>query len=425
MGRISLSGLVRTKSRLKDVVGKHADQLLRSFLDRELGPRHESQNSKARLKPLRRDYLTVPLYRESGLSPNAFPRSTHLPSKRLQEELGCESMDRDAACQDIQKVHYKNKAVLRYPVREKMEALRLQTDDKLKNIEDKAQGATDEVVVLTTKISAMDEALITLEERLDSRRTGSGLMSLTPQLEDEKSIRVWPRVEKISREMPIRSESHNVEAWDVRVILVPSKNLQFAYSVDSIGYQRCKTRGFHKDVRLIDRASNTFVKCVESSFATIIRLRPWMPLQCLRSSDMSSCNNWALRPDQPIPVELRDARAAVPGTRQGTRRRRRLDAEQHEDLSWTEIRSLPRIFGIDERCWEVDEAPEASKEAAMGYKKDSDTPVHRETPSECNSPPPYSSRVYPGIPKFEPGQPRLRLTSSPARHRFERRDVQL
>jgi hypothetical protein len=71
----------KTKSRLKEVIGNHADQLLRSFLDRELGPRLESQNSKTGLKPLRRDRLTVPLYGDSGLSPNAFPRSAHLPTR--------------------------------------------------------------------------------------------------------------------------------------------------------------------------------------------------------------------------------------------------------------------------------------------------------------------------------------------------------
>ena len=81
-------------------------------------------------------------------------------------------------------------------------------------------------------------------------------------------------------------------------------------------------------------------------------------------------------------------------------------ALQNEDLSWAEIRSLPRIFGSDETCWEVDEALDGvSKEASMDYKMDSETPVTRETTSDYNSPPPYSSRVYPENPSQSAAPP--------------------
>jgi hypothetical protein len=314
-------------------------------------------------------------------------------SKKLQEELARERRERDVVCQDIQKVHYSTMAMLRYYVDEKMEALRLQTDDKLEHVEDKAQDAANDVGELATRISNMDEALIRLEERLDSRRRPS--MSLTPQIEAEVSQQPWPSVEKTPGDAPIRAEAERVQEWDVRVILVPSKTLQFAYSVDSVAYRRCQTRGFHQDLRLPDRTSQSFVKCVEASFTTIIRLRPWMPLQCLRSSEMSICE---LRATQINPAlwdyELLEQYCLAHDKAQGG------DvmyiALQNEHLSWTEIRSLPRIFGSDETCWEVDEALDGvSKDASMDYKMDSETPVTRETTSDYNSPPPYSSRVYP------------------------------
>jgi len=284
-----------------------------------------------------------------------------------------------------------------------MESLRLQTDDKMEHVEDKAQGAADEVGELAARISDMDEALIRLEERLDSRRRGS--MSLTPLIEAEASQQPWPSVEKASGEAPIRSEPEHVQEWDVRVILVPSKTLQFAYAVDSVAYRRCQTRGFHQDVRLPDRTSQTFVRCVEASFTTIIRLRPWMPMQCLRSSDMSLC---PLRDAQINPAlwdyELLEQYCLAHDKGQGG------DvlyiALQHEDLSWAEIRSLPCSFGSDERCWEVDDALDGvPKEASMDYKMDSDTPVTRDTTSDYNSPPPYSSRVYPETPSQSTAPP--------------------
>jgi hypothetical protein len=314
-------------------------------------------------------------------------------SKKLQEELSRERRERDAACQDIQKVHYTTMAMLRYYVDEKMEALRLQTDDKMEHVEDKAQGAADEVGQLATRISDMDEALIRLEERLDSRRRGS--MSLTPLLEAEVSQQPWPSVEKASGDAPVRSEPEHVEEWDIRVILVPSKTLQFAYGVDSVAYRRCQTRGFHQDIHLPDRTSQTFVRCVEASFTTIIRLRPWMPMQCLRSSDMSLCE---LRATQINPAlwdyELLEQYCLAHDKGQGGEVV--YIALQNEDLTWAEIRSLPRIFGSDESCWEFEEALDGvPKDASMDYKMDSETPVSRETTSDYNSPPPYSSRVYP------------------------------
>jgi hypothetical protein len=317
-------------------------------------------------------------------------------SKKLQEELARERRERDATCQDIQKMHYKTLAWLRYYIDEKMEARRLQTDDKLEHVEDKAQDAANEVGKLAARISDMDEALIRLEERLDSRRRAS--MSLTPLVEAEASQQPWPSVEKTHGDVPIRAEAEHVQEWDVRVVLVPSKTLQFAFSVDSIAYRRCQTRGFHQDLRLSDRTSETFVKCVEASFTTIIRLRPWMPLQCLRSSDMSICELRAALVNPALwDYELLEQYCLAHDKGQGG------DvlyiALQNEDLSWAEIRSLPRNFGSDETCWEVDEALDGvSKEASMDYKMDSETPVTRESTSDYNSPPPYSSRVYPENP---------------------------
>ena len=318
-------------------------------------------------------------------------------SKKLQEELARERRERDATCQDIQKVQYTTMAWLRYYFDDKLEARRLQTDDKLEHVEDKAQDAANEIGKLAARISDMDEALIRLEERLDSRRRAS--VSLTPLIEAEASQQPWPSVEKTPGDVPIRAEAEHVQEWDVRVVLVPSKTLQFAFSVDSIAFRRCQTRGFHQDLRLPDRTSQTFVRCVEASFTTIIRLRPWMPLQCLRSSDMSICE---LRAAQINPTlwdyELLEQYCLAHDKGQGG------DvmyiALQNEDLSWAEIRSLPRIFGSDETCWEVDEALDGvSKEASMDYKMDSETPVTRETTSDYNSPPPYSSRCVSRKPK--------------------------
>jgi len=65
-------------------------------------------------------------------------------------------------------------------------------------------------------------------------------------------------------------------------------------------------------------------------------------------------------------------------------------ALQQEDLSWDDIRALPRVFASDESCWEHDDQLDGPNKADP---MDTDHNVETESAYEYNSPPPYTSRA--------------------------------
>jgi len=328
-------------------------------------------------------------------------RATQLEEtvRRLQEELAMERRERERAKHDFAELtrgNYKIMASLKYYVDERVEALRITQDDKLEGILDKAQGATDEVEKLRSRFADLDEATIRLEERFDSGRWHS--RSLTPVHETQPEASSSTPVPAI---LPIRSDEKHPDGWSCRVILVPSRTQQFAFAVDSVAYRRCQSRGLHQDVHMQDHGSNSFTQCVEAAFATILRRRPWMPLQCLRSEDGTL---------KELPrSDMNDSLWDYPFLESQCMATNKLEGDviyialQNEDLSWPDIRSLPRVFGSDETVWAHDDqldSRSSSMEGRMDFqmvhdfnepKHDFNRPIDSDSVYEY-SPPPYSSR---------------------------------
>jgi hypothetical protein len=324
----------------------------------------------------------------------------------LQEDMKRERKERDRIYGNMVQMlrgSYGNMAYLRYYVDEKLEIARIQFEDKLEGVLDRATGASEEVDKLRLRVSDLDETSIRLEERMDFGRLPS--RSLTPVVEGS------PRTPKIPSEpmpitpklptlppissLPLRSRSQEKpsEAWNCRAILVPKKTQRFAFAPDSKAHLRCQSRGLHQDIHLQTKNSESFIQCVEASFETILRGRPWMPLQCLRSSDMSLGQ---LTLDQRNPMlwdySFLESQCMAHDKNQG-------DiiylALMHEELGWPDIHSLPRLFGSDETCWELDDELDGKAlSARMDYKMDMETKSIKSVETDSMyeySPPPYSS----------------------------------
>lgn len=325
-------------------------------------------------------------------------------SRKLQEEVVKEKRERERAIRDTQTAHYQNMYHMRVYVDNNMQHIKTHADDRLERIEDKAAGASDDVEKLTKSVQELDEIVMRLEEKLDSPIRRS--MSLTPVLEDDQEPNGsnLPIPSRPGPQLPFRIERQHPDAWDVRVILVPSKLMQFAYNIDSMAYRRCQTRGLHQDLHLQDRTYQTFVQCTEASFMAIFRRRAWMPLQCLRSSDMSLGQ---LEPNSINPslwdYNFLESQCMAHDKLQGDVI---FIALQHEELSWEDIRALPSRFGSDESCWEYHEQLDSNKaKEAIAAEDRMDTDRPRIAgDSEYHSPPPYSSRasVYAETPRQGP-----------------------
>lgn len=324
----------------------------------------------------------------------------------LQEDMGKERKERDRIYNNMVQMlrgSYGNMAYLRYYVDEKLEIARIQFEDKIEGVLDRATGASEEVEKLKGRVSDLDETSIRLEERIDtgrwpSRSVTPGFQSTphTPKIPSEP-IPITPKMYTLPpiSSLPLRSRSQEKpsEAWNCRAILVPKKTQQFAFKPDSIAFLRCQSRGLHQDIHLEDKDSESFIRCIEAGFQSILRGRPWMPLQCLRSTDMS-LGQLTLEQRNPVlwNYAFLESQCMANDKLQG-------DviylALMHEELGWPDIHSLPRLFGSEENCWEEDDVLDGKAlSARMDYKMDMDIGRLKslETDSMYEySPPPYSS----------------------------------
>jgi hypothetical protein len=320
-------------------------------------------------------------------------------ARGLLEELKREKKAREKLQADMNTMirgAYGNMAFLRYYVDEKLEFSRITFEDKIEGALDRAADALGEVDKVKSRVVDLDELCIRLEERLDSGRIIS--RSLTPVLE-EKLVKQATQLQQLPlTNLPLRSRSqeNHIESWDARIIVVPKKTQRWAFSPDTKAFKRCQSRGLHQDLHFADKDSGSFNKTVEAALGSIFKNRPWMPLQCLNSGDMSLGQ---LHLDQRNPslwtYGFLESQCMANDKEQG-------DviyvALMHEELGWPDIYHLPPLFGYtDNTCWDVDEELDGKMvNAHMDFKMDLDPMRVRnlETDSMYEySPPPYTQRT--------------------------------
>lgn len=148
-------------------------------------------------------------------------------------------------------------------------------------------------------------------------------------------------------------------SWTVHVSLLPSKEQPFPFEKDTTSYKRCLSRGLQRMIAVEGHDSQSFVKAVSRSFETLLKGRPWMPLQAKLCDAQKLQGLPMLRPLDPklehgtYDAEfLRKYCALCDG-------KGKMDslyiAMQHETLSWSFLRHAPVYLEGLESSWDYDE----------------------------------------------------------------------
>ncbi|KAM0558159.1 hypothetical protein ACHAPJ_004843 [Fusarium lateritium] len=69
------------------------------------------------------------------------------------------------------------------------------------------------------------------------------------------------------------------ESWTIHVSLMPSKDTPFPFEKDTTSYKRCLSRGLHRMVVVEGDDAQSFTNAVSRAFDSLLKGRPWVPLQ--------------------------------------------------------------------------------------------------------------------------------------------------
>lgn len=215
-------------------------------------------------------------------------------------------------------------------------------EDRIEAIVDKTQN-WDRVV---EKVEILDEACMTLEERVD--RVGHKSTQQQPDLAPVQEVN--SDVASPKPTAPPLESRPAPGAWEIRVVLVPKRSQRYAFTHDSVEWRRCYSRGLHQSVTPFSHSAEDFNKAVEAAFKVLLQNRPWAPLVCLSSQDKELSQ---LPPGQVQP-HLWD----YTFLEKHCFAHDKLDgdivyiAPIQDEIPWSYIRSLNRLPGADETCWE-------------------------------------------------------------------------
>jgi hypothetical protein len=159
---------------------------------------------------------------------------------------------------------------------------------------------------LRDRVMETDDAAIDLEERVDRledledldmpagrhRRMSSSDTELSKNLFRMTSRRRRPNesepsdsmsVGHVERELATSTGSGTpspVSApWTVHVSLMPMISVAFPFEKDTNAYKRCLSRGLHRMIAVQGTDSVSFVEAVSTAFGSLLKGRPWVPLQ--------------------------------------------------------------------------------------------------------------------------------------------------
>lgn len=76
---------------------------------------------------------------------------------------------------------------------------------------------------------------------------------------------------------PIHAGSAGI--WTVHISLLPHATVPMPFERNTNAYQRCLSRGLHQVVPIRGRSAEVFSAAVNKAFGSLLKGRPWMPLQ--------------------------------------------------------------------------------------------------------------------------------------------------
>lgn len=159
--------------------------------------------------------------------------------------------------------------------------------------------------------------------------------------------------------MPFRPASSPAsECWTVHVSLLPISSLPFPFERNTNAYKRCLSRGLHQMVVVNGTTSDAFVSAVSTAFHSLLRNRPWVPLQAKLCDAETLQGLPMLRPLDPSLIhgnfdfDFLRAHCAVLDTHG------KIDSlyisMQHHTLSWHALRHAPVFLPGLEASWDYD-----------------------------------------------------------------------
>lgn len=159
--------------------------------------------------------------------------------------------------------------------------------------------------------------------------------------------------------VPFRSAASAAsELWTVHISLLPTNSLPFPFERQTNAYKRCLSRGLHQMVPVNGTSAEAFTSAVSRAFGSLLRGRPWMPLQAKLCDAETLQGLPMLRPldstlvNAKYDVEFLRTHCAVLDING------KIDslyiAMQHSNLSWHALRHSPVHLDGLEACWEYD-----------------------------------------------------------------------
>jgi hypothetical protein len=79
---------------------------------------------------------------------------------------------------------------------------------------------------------------------------------------------------------PVQAASAQATSiWTVHISLLPHATVPMPFERNTNAYQRCLSRGLHQVVPIRGRSAEAFCAAVNKAFGSLLKGRPWMPLQ--------------------------------------------------------------------------------------------------------------------------------------------------
>ncbi|KAK7523892.1 hypothetical protein IWZ03DRAFT_303604 [Phyllosticta citriasiana] len=246
-------------------------------------------------------------------------------------------------------------------------------------LDDKMDGIIDQQHAFQRKLMEVEDATMDHDERLEK----------ILRVADRTSREITPTANGTD-DQPMEMDEYPKKpdlSWSIKVVMMPRKTQKFAYEVDSTAYRRLQSRNLVKELTFNGRDSISFHTVIEKNFGDVLRRRPWVPLIGYRMQH-DFFGRIALKQ---LPLDhtygqlwdyfFLDHHCIVHDKMQGDILHIAL---RDNELSWSEIKSLPCVFGFHESSWAYD----TELDGPLNGKSEVSDFVYDYSPS----PPPYTSQ---------------------------------
>ncbi|KAI5458389.1 hypothetical protein BGZ63DRAFT_391222 [Mariannaea sp. PMI_226] len=211
-----------------------------------------------------------------------------------------------------------------------------------------------------------------LEERIEKLESAEPLLSppLDPTTNDTShdshqlsSTGATPEHHRLSKPSPIpmtrsSSSSRSSMPWTIHISLMPSPEQPFPFEKDTPAYKRCLSRGLHRMVAVEGDDAHSFSAAISRTFGSLLKGRPWMPLQAKLCDAAQLKGLPMLRPLEPILINGEYDRDFIRNHCAVVDSNGKLDslyiAMQHDTLSWKFLRRSPAYIEGLESSWDHD-----------------------------------------------------------------------